>query len=563
LAVATASSARAGISLEGEGPLAGGTLQINERMEARYYQVDGADYYDPLISEFAADDFKVLNYLEEVNRFNLLFSKNTIAFGMQLDQVALIGNRYYLDEELQHPYTLGDPALDATWDDFYLNLEKVYLRHKGRQVELQLGDCYGSFGRGIALNLVRNTDIDIDTSLRGARAVLRLGDWDITAVSGLTNPQQVLMDNRNLDIAPDLHHMISGLRMERFGLGPLNLGAHGVVYRFARELDQLELFHTRYTEPMDVLVAGATAEAFGLGGIDINAEADFFNYRSVDFFAGEQPDLGYGVYASAAAYPGRTVLLLEAKRYKNTERINSFVTAGNYEVAVAPTMEYERVITEDSSAAVNSNDIMGARLRADYALKPGVLLPYASFAVFRDNEIGGLHFNQVPETILHPLAGIQWLGPKAHIIANGGLRTDLRDDDSGQDMMSHVDLDLQLPAGPLGTLELASAFMHFGWGENANQQEDFTELVNALALHASEHWTFILYQDYTDNPLISSTGNIAEHVYMAGELQYKPLTSATFGLFYGAYKEGIRCAGGQCRKLPGFEGLRVSASGAF
>ena len=28
--------------------------------------------------------------------------------------------------------------------------------------------------------------------------------------------------------------------------------------------------------------------------------------------------------------------------------------------------------------------------------------------------------------------------------------------------------------------------------------------------------------------------------------------------FYGAYKSGIRCAGGQCKQLPAFEGARAS-----
>ena len=40
--------------------------------------------------------------------------------------------------------------------------------HMGFDVSRR-GDTYASFGRGIALNLVKNTNIDIDTSLRGAK----------------------------------------------------------------------------------------------------------------------------------------------------------------------------------------------------------------------------------------------------------------------------------------------------------------------------------------------------------------------------------------------------------
>ncbi len=547
--------AQAAISLEGEGALAGGTLSLTERLALRYYHVDD------LLPGF--EDRSIHDYVEEVNRLNVLVNKGGFAAGAQVDQVGLFANRYYLDDELYHSYQLYDPTIDSPFPDAYVNLEKLYVRGKGRHVEVTLGDGYVSFGRGLALNLVRNTDIDLDTSLRGVRAVVRSGSWDFTGVTGLTNPQQVQQDNPNVGIHPDNTHMISGLRAERFGLGPFNLGVHGVVYSFARDWIETEPFFSRYAQPVDAIVTGATVEGFGLLGFDVVGEFDWFEYRSEDFFGSDEAEPAYGAYLSASAYPGKAVVLVEAKHYVNTELINSFTGVDNYEVAVAPTLEYERAITEDSSAAVNSNDISGARFRVDYPIKPGVLMPYLSVAAMRDRELGGLHFNQAPETIIHPVVGIQWLGQQAHVIATAGGRADIRDDDSGADIASHVDLDVQVPAGPLGTLELSSAFMRFAWGDNLIQQSDFTDVVNALALHATDKWTFILWQDFSDNPLIASTGNIADNVYGAVEAQYKPSSSLTTSLFYGAYKAGIRCAGGQCRSLPGFEGMRFQLSGSF
>jgi hypothetical protein len=543
--------------LEGHGPLAGGTLSLSDRFALRYYQVDDT------LPGFEDSHPNLHDYVEEVNRLNVLVNKGSFAAGAQIDQVGLFANRYYLDDELQRSLELYDPDIRSPWPDAYLGLEKLYLRNKGEHLEVNLGDGYVSFGRGIALNMVRNTNIDLDSSLRGVRAVVRAGNWDFTGVTGLTNPQQVQLDNRNVGIHGDNQHMISGLRAERFGLGPLNVGVHGVVYSFSRPTDAEAPGFVQYQQPVDVVVGGATVEGFGLLGVDLIAEFDWFEYRSSDFFGGEDPDPGYALYASASGYPGKAVVLLEAKHYVNTERINTFTGTDNYEVAVAPTLEYERVITEDSSAAVNSNDITGVRLRVDYPVKPGVLMPYISVASFHDRELGGLHFNQAPETIVHPVAGVQWLGKEAHVIATAGGRADIRGDDTGADVNAHVDVDIHLPAGKLGSLELSSAFMRFMWGDNPAQQSDFTDVVNALALHATEKWTFILWQDFSDNPLIDSTGNIAENVYGAAEVQYKPSSAITTSLFYGAYKAGIRCAGGQCRSLPGFEGLRFGLNGTF
>jgi hypothetical protein len=88
-------------------------------------------------------------------------------------------------------------------------------------------------------------------------------------------------------------------------------------------------------------------------------------------------------------------------------------------------------------------------------------------------------------------------------------------------------------------------------------------MANAAAWHHGDEWIFVFYQDWTDNPLIQSEGNIGDNLYGALEVQHKPSTNVTLKAFYGAYKAGIRCSGGQCKSLPGFEGGRVSMNGVF
>ena len=62
---------------------------------------------------------------------------------------------------------------------------------------------------------------------------------------------------------------------------------------------------------------------------------------------------------------------------------------------------------------------------------------------------------------------------------------------------------------------------------------------------------------------MDSTGNLSDAVYGAAELQVKPMSALTIKAFYGSYKAGIRCSGGQCRLLPGFNGARLSLVGSF
>ncbi|MFN7142200.1 MAG: DUF6029 family protein [Myxococcota bacterium] len=514
----------------------------------------------------------ILDYLEVVNRLDLSGGTERIGVGARIDGVGLFANRYILDGELFHERDLLGTGLASPFPDAYLDLEKAWVEWRSPALTLTAGDSYLSFGRGMALNLVKNTDIDVDTSLRGLRGAARLGDWDVTVASGLSNPQQVALENPNIGIQPDVAHAVSGLRVDRYGLGPVNLGAHGVLFQYARGYVAGQDGWGAYGRPIDAWVAGGSVEALGVGGLDLFVEGDWYGYDAEEI----PVETGHALYASAAAYPGKASILVEARKSKDAEWVNTF--SDGYELASGPTLEYERVVTEDSAAAVNSNDIWGGRARVDLRFgsveKEITLVPYASVAVFRDSDVGGLHFNRAPETIVHPVVGVQYIHHDLHVLANAGQRVDVRDDldgaSLGADRLLHADVDLSVPIGGNLSLEIAPALMRYQWGRNEQQQTDYTDFSNALALKVGTPWAFILYTDYSDNPLIRSTGNLqglfgdaGDSLYGALEVQWNASSATTVKAFYGAYRAGIRCAGGQCRNLPGFEGAKVSLTTAF
>ncbi|MCB9761573.1 MAG: hypothetical protein H6739_17145 [Alphaproteobacteria bacterium] len=553
-----------------EGPLAEASISGTSDFEFRYYRDDRT------LPDFPDEDH-LFDYFEAVERLNLLADGGVWQVGAQADLLGIFWSHYYLDDQKVYEFDLHGDGVRFPAPAAYANVEKLWLTGRGERAEAQLGDGYVAFGRGLALNLVKNTDIDIDTSVRGAHARASLGMWDLAMVTGVTNAQQILQDNPNRQVRADKHHMVSGVRVDRYGLGPANVGAHGVLYSFNRAVEPTLSPFAAYGRPVDAVVGGANLELFGVGGVDWYLEGDVFHHRSQDLFPDSEARLGYTAYGSASFYPGKLTVLIEAKHYVNGERVNYLPSLDNFEVAVGPTLEYERVITEDSSAAVNSNDITGGRVRVDIAAKPGVLIPYVSLASFRDRDLGLLHFNTTPETIVHPVAGLEWFGEDLHLLLNGGYRLDMRDEgesgeDYGADQMAHVDASFGFPLGPAhGELDLA--VQRFWWGVNLNQQHDFTIGTVALAGHFERGLSVILYSDYSDDPLIDSVGNIPlelerdgepyRPLYGAAELQWQAFEGATFKAFYGAYRAGIRCAGGQCRLLPGFNGARLTATITF
>ncbi len=530
------------------------SVTLHESFQLKYRRIDQR-LPDPA-------DVPIFDYVEQINRLVTTASSGAWTFGVQVDEVALFANRYYFVDELVVERDLvldGTPNVFPMQFDAYVVPEKARAEVTGEWGQLLLGDAYAAFGRGVALNLNRNVDIDVDTSIQGARALLRPGSWDVTVIAGQANRQQVFQDNPNGGIRGDLRHLVVGARAERYGLGPANLGAHAVVFDFVETAGWAG--SVEGLGGPDAAVFGLTTE-LALGGLDLYVESDGFAYgRDHPSPLGEgASDLGYAVYGSAAAYPGPLVVLLEGKRYLQAERVNASLATELYEVATAPSLEYERVILEDSTATLNSNDVWGGRVEVAWSAIPGELAPSLAMGVFRDVDTTGLHFNDVPETVFHPLIGTEWIASEIALLANAGYRHDERDgSQAGADRLAHGDVTFDFPLPGRLSADVSLAALRFWWGINGElQQAPFSQAETSYSLTWGGKVTATWSLDYTTNPLVDTTGNLSENLYTGGQLQLKLGSDLVLKAFYGVQKAGIRCAGGQCRKLPGFDGAQVS-----
>ncbi len=539
------------------------------------------------LADFPDSHGHVADYGEQVNRLTLLGSSKWGTLFAQIDEVTLFGDRYFLNDvsmcesQLVRP-TTGDLACHTR----YVNLEKVAWTQQFGGGNVTLGDAYASFGRGMAVDLDRNVDIDLDTSVRGVKAVFRPGAWDVTVFAGVLNRQQVAQDNPNAlknlaalppgserpagpGISPDRMHGVAGLRLDRYGIGHVNAGAHVVVWDFV-EAPGLEGLGELGSP--DVIVPGASIEAIDVAGADLFVEADAFVYPTAAAWGGADPRTGHALYGTATLYPGRTVWLFEGKWYRDADYLNHPTGSELYRVAAPPTLAYERVITEDSSAEVASMNTLGGRVRVDLIPSGPALpdvtrsTPYLAVAVLRDLDTGGLHFNAVPETIVHPVIGMEVLSGHRVFAFNAGARADLRDDlqANGMDRQLHLDFDVKNPILGEWFTAISASGEAFAWGNNgALQQQDYVEIESSITAQRGSELALVWYTDYSSNPLVSSVGNLADRVYGAFEVQVKPTDAWTVKAFFGSYKAGIRCSGGQCRQLPGFEGARVAVTGSF
>ena len=553
--------------LYGMGIVSGATETKRWESRSRYRVSDRVE------PGFESTHSRLHDYTEFVNRFyyKLNHAEKGWNSSVQVDQVTLGLNRYILDDRMYNSIDLLEPSLFSPLPNSFVRLEKANLTRNFANSKIEIGDMGGAFGRGIALNIRSNKIVDIDTSLRGVKYSGSIGNADFTALSGLSNRQQVSRDNPNIGLYQDVPHLINGIEVMLYGVGSATLGFHGVTATFGDVSLRNESGVRRYEEAIDATIVGADAELYGVAGLDWYFEGNVFQYYDDALNEGGEHETGYTGYVSASAYPGILVVLMEGKISKDSERINLYTSIDNWEVATPPSLEYERMITEDSSATVNSNDVIGGRIRVDVPIVPAVFTPYVAVSAFHDKDLEGLHFNIVPETIVHPVAGVQYTENDIVVLMNMGYRIDDRDSvaeldagvDQGQDRLIHFDGEVGFPLFNHEALELNTSMWKFMWGDNPVPHNDFVTMQNAIVWRHGEDLDFIVYQDYTTNTQLQSVGNITDEVYLSGEVKYRPTPETSLRVLAGAYKAGIRCSGGQCRTLPGFNGVEVAYSSTF
>ena len=92
---------------------------------------------------------------------------------------------------------------------------------------------------------------------------------------------------------------------------------------------------------------------------------------------------------------------------------------------------------------------------------------------------------------------------------NVGYRFDDRDGTNlGVDEQFFGDAALKFPMPGVFQGELQTAWEYYQWGVNAFQQTDYAEMENSLTINYGPDIAFIFYNDYSNNPLVVSTGNL-------------------------------------------------------
>ena len=447
----------------------------------------------------------------------------------------------------RHRLTLYDPRK---------LFEKFFLNYTGRNVEATLGDFYINFGRGLVLSVRKVDELGVDTTLLGAKALVRERDFLGTVFAGWSNIQN--LDEATATYMPDWvdnaksktgdRDFLAGARAEYRAGGEILIGLHGVGFAPAQSPgSKRQDYGLRYGITIDI--------PRPLPWLKLYAE-----YARADDQERDKPKSGNAVYAQAAAFAGPTSWLVEFQDYRAYDpwkgTNNPF---GSLIFQQLPTLERAQVPVN------NNTDITAARVRVDWTVRPQTIV-YASFkggrSLFDERQDPSPHNYHI---LLDAYVGAQlrWAGGRSYIFPLVGYRHEMYEDNKVlYDRLVQIEWDagLGLPRGfsieSQGTVWLRENRGEMRISESGQEVLLPWQEGNVyLALKWAPRLILVGGFEFTT----AQSEQLARHFFFNGSLQWNITSATSLRLFAGGQRPGLRCVSGICRVFPTFTGARLEA----
>lgn len=494
------------------------------------------------------------NYYDVFEKLNIIGSHGPWTAALRLD------GALFLDAPVNDPdgsppcvgsLELGSSRYPPRW----ATLEKIAARYNDGDFDVTLGDSYVSFGRGLTLSLRKVDELGVDTTLRGAKAILRHRIVEGTLVAGTPNMGNI--DESEGWQADDPWDFASGGRVEVEALDGMRLGGHGVLYAFERtDYDERWfLWGPTFDAPRLLPYLGLYLEGVQQRRTDPEGETA----------------TGNGVYGTATVYAGRATVLVEGKAYGDLAVVKPvIVDHRNQEIEAFRPVQYnvpptaERLLQDLENPQAN---VRGARARFDWAFAPS-LTTYVNYGLFQEQEeiyqdprleAGEPGFGDILGGTIHdPYAGgdVRWDQGRSRFTLEAGTRYVFvkRDVTVGRDI--HVDANLTQVLPHRFAMEL-----HAQDNERLRALPGFDEKFRKGSLQASLKWRSTVSASF----ILDFSTEFSRTWYPGGQLDWTfttPMfaTSSKLSLFVGSRRGGLKCVSGVCRVFPAFDGVRLIAT---
>lgn len=455
-------------------------------------------------------------------------------------------------------------------------------------LHVTVGDSYVSFGRGIALSLIKLDDVGVDNALRGGRVEYRVPrKLRLVVVGGVVNALNSDPLTRQIQRDDPLDRIV-GVRAEWELLDALSLGVHGVLMRprFDDESQiEADRLYVDQSPGIGVATGGASVELHA-GGLHAYLEGNGQAHDNHRVPAGQEDVLdesGFGGFGELSYDLSPFNIKLEGLAYRRWLMEGGYRGSSGFINTVQPLAYNNMPTLEPVWMTIKSfGNVGGGRLGGDYLLNDtDTQLSLSSSLLYY---LGGLlpqgqWADKPPTLVAHPILVVrQGFGETGiQASAEGGLRYETTDEpenataaqasgtepaDSGH--LWHAKVDVTVPIE--GPHSVEAKFEIRRHELLITEELEYWVTLTGLGYDLSGLFGLTLVHEYSDQTAGSDVAlgdwelPLPRRHYLWGMLTVHapaPLDGLTGRLLAGSQRGGIKCAGGVCRNYPDTVGARL------
>jgi len=458
-------------------------------------------------------------------------------------------------------------------------VERIHGTAHVGNLHVTVGDFYVSFGRGMALSLIKLDDVGVDNALRGGRVEYKVPRLlSFVLVGGVVNSLNIDPITRQVQEDDPLDRIV-GARGEWEIADALNLGVHGVFMRprfdSEAEIDPERLNIDQGTG-VGALTGGGSLELH-LGGAHLYLEGNgqkHDNYRPPEGQADVTDESGYAAFGELSYDLSPFMIKAEGIFYKRWLMEGPYRGSSN-QISDAQPLAYHHMVTLEPMWMVikSFGNAGGGRLTGDLYLKESDTQFTLATAVLQ--YMGGVlpqgeWHDHPPTTVVHPTLEVrQGFGDSGVTAsAEGGFRYETTDEpepgaeDAGT--LWHALADVSVPITGPHSVELKFEIRRHQL--QITEGMDYWITLTSLGYDLSGVFGLVAVHEYSDQTA-GSKGKIGEVTLPFPEQHYvwamatyhvpAPLDGLQLRLLAGSQRGGIKCAGGVCRNYPDAVGAKL------
>ncbi|MCK5760266.1 MAG: hypothetical protein KAH33_03165 [Candidatus Delongbacteria bacterium] len=508
---------------------------------------------------------------------------NTIKFGTGSEWVGdakdIEVKKQYIQNCIDVEATKGNFSLGFTYEaadsseynEALNGFSKKYFTYSNNDITITAGDFYGTFGRGVVLDLKEEKADFFDSKVTGGKVMYEGNYFTLQALGGKSYFKYVndfVPENKSVD---QMNTMLLG------GETILNLSEIFKMEDYIFNIGGSYLFMKGdYVPELQYLYESSFIEQTEIGGISLSASAfnfDLYNEYAIKNTQRTPSKQGWANYTSLAYAMEGFGVTVEFKDYYQYAANPNATSSGftPYQNGPELVIDHTSHLLNTHPHEINPNDEIGYKISILTQLVKDIdISAVVAFASKHNEDAIMPEFSDDYLPYIDSWVDCKYNSDKYNLTIGGGYLYDSPLSKGYNEFIMPGDADSLVYSDERITfltefhyeLSESSSLMlagEFQTVTNELMDEDYNDIYVAAEYAYPEY-------GYINISLITTSQEVSEDTpdsWLGFEAGINIYENHKLELFYGRERAGIKCSGGACRQVPEFDGFRMTLISEF